>query len=145
MCEWGEGRDLSPLEFTSALPVAAHLPWGESMLSIRYAQQRRLAEVAGERFEDRVVAHLGRFFRRECDALGEEGTRERVRYGTERARSHGFVAERHVVKYIDLMFAYGRDFDADLPWAKRILHDEAYPLPSERIDALYDEAMSHAR
>ena len=63
--------------------------------------------------------HLGKFFPAACAALGEEQVRRVVRYGIERAASHGVTRERGVCAWVDLMFTFGRDFDRDpdLPWA----------------------------
>lgn len=114
------------------------------MLTIRREQMELLGKEMERRFIERTVAHARRYFPARCRELGEKGTRETVVYGLERAKAHGFSAEADVSRYIDVMFAYGRDFDRDpgLPWARRILEDRAMSDPEQRINALCDEAIA---
>jgi len=116
------------------------------MLIIRKEQEEEFAKIALKQFEESMVVHLNQFFPEECEALGQEGTAEAIRHGLERAGRYGFVTERDLCLYMDVMFAFGRDFDEDpdLPWAKEILSDEALSRPLERIDKLYDVAMEKA-
>ena len=85
-----------------------------------------------------MVAHLKEFFPEECQNIGEPGVRETIQYGIEQAESHSILTEQHVCKYIDLMFALGRDFEIDpaLPWVREILSDETMADPGERVDRL---------
>ena len=103
----------------------------------------RLGEEMERRFVESTVEHVRRYFAAQCRALGEKGTREMVLHGLKRAKAHGFTAEADVSKYIDVMFAYGRDFDQDpqLPWASRILGDRSLGNDETRINALCDEAI----
>lgn len=98
-------------------------------------------------FEDRMVVHLGKFFPKHCEALGETKVREAVHEGIRRAGGYGIVAERDVCKYIDLMFAFDRGFDKDsrYPWAARILTDPAQKDPTAKVNRLYDTALDHVR
>ena len=69
-----------------------------------------------------------------------------IRYGVERAGSYGIGTERDVCKYIDLMFAFGRDFDKnqDLPWASRILEDDTLKSPTVKTERLFAEGKLRA-
>jgi hypothetical protein len=113
------------------------------MLIIRKEQEKAFAKIAVMRFEENMVIHLNQFFPEECEALGREGTGEAIHHALERAGHYGIVSERDICLYMDVMFAFGRDFDEhpDLPWAKEILNDEALSRPLERIDKLVDVAM----
>ena|SRR5215203_6777882 len=113
------------------------------MFKIRNEQMEVFSDAVRQSFEDRMVTHLNRFFPAQCEALGENEVRLVIRYGTRRAAEYDAKAERSVCKYIDIMFAFGRDFDRnpDFPWAKRILIDRPYPTPSQKIDHLYEVAM----
>jgi len=115
---------------------------GRIVLTIRREQMESLGEQMERRFVERTVAHVRRYFAARCRELGDKGTREMVLYGVTRAKAHGFTAEADVSKYIDVMFAYGRDFDVapELPWASRILEDPSLGNPETRINALCDEA-----
>ena len=116
------------------------------MLTIRQEQMDALSRVALDNFGDRMVVHLKKCFPESCRALGELGTREAIRHGTERAGSYRLTAERDVCRYIDVMLAFGRDFDADpsLPWAAEILGDEGPAGPGDKMDRLVDEAQNRA-
>lgn len=109
---------------------------------IRQQQIAVLSQVCLTKFEDGVAGHLNRCFPGECEALGEKGIQDVIRYGIERAASYGFTLERDVCKYIDLMFAFGHDFDRDpgLPWAYRILEDETFTNATAKIERLFDAA-----
>jgi len=102
-------------------------------------------EVALRDFEDRVVTHLRKFYPAECANLGEEQIRRLIRYGIVRARSYGLTSERAACIYVDVMFAFGRDFDRDpsLPWASQVLNREDLSSPMERAACLFGRAYQH--
>ena len=112
------------------------------MFQMRQAHMQAFAETSKKSFENRMVEHLNKHFPEHCDKLGEEGVRETIRYGIDRAASYDITAERDVCKYIDLMFVFGQDFDQDekYPWARKELE---YPHRLSRhrlIDRLCDAA-----
>jgi len=115
------------------------------MLVIRQAQIEELAKAVVRCFEDRMLVHLNSYFPEHCRILEPEGSREAIRQGIKRAASYGIVGERDVCKYIDLMFALGRDFDhnPDLTWASSLLRDETMGDPSQRINLAFDQAMKY--
>ena len=95
-------------------------------------------------FEDRLVSHLAQHFPDRFLELKEDGTRDAVRFGVEKAGSYGIESERDVSVYIDIMFEFGKYFDDDFAWAGNILRDPEYDgQPSARMDALYDEALKN--
>ncbi len=112
---------------------------------VRQEQLNTLSESATSDFENRVVAHLSKCFPAESEVLQEQGVREIIQYGMERAASYDVSAERDVCKYIDVMMVFGRDFDKDedLPWASRILNDKVLNNPTARIDRLFTVAKEH--
>lgn len=115
------------------------------MIVINPEQQAALNALSRENFIERVTGHLQRFFPQHCAALGPDGVREAIDHGIDRAGGYGIVGERDVVLYLDLMFAFGRDFDTDpnLPWAAAILTDERIPAPKQRINRLHAAALAH--
>jgi len=116
------------------------------MLHVRKEQMQAFEQVALKRIEDSMVEHLRKFFPDECELLGEDGTRQTIRYGLKRAGEYGIISERDVCIYTDVMFAFGRDFDSDhqFPWAAQILNDESLKnRPSEKIDKLYEAASTN--
>lgn len=117
------------------------------MLTLRQEQIDTLSGAIAERFDERILAHLSRFFPKRCLELGEDGTRSMIRDGIKRASRHGFVTERDVCKYIDLMFALGSDFDRDpgLPWVVELLRDKDTRDGLTRMDRLCKAAIGHLR
>ncbi|HWR52171.1 MAG TPA: hypothetical protein VN428_13755 [Bryobacteraceae bacterium] len=113
------------------------------MLVIRERQFKALARAALSRW---LVNHLQEHFPDECEELGLAVVREAVRHGIERAASHGFTYEVHISKYVDLMFALGRDFDTNplTPWASAMLADRSVNA-SARMDRLCDAAVAHLK
>ncbi|NQU76002.1 MAG: hypothetical protein HQ546_06810 [Planctomycetes bacterium] len=114
---------------------------------IRKAQMEAFSRAAENAFADRMVGHVNEFFPKRCAALGQDGTSEAIYYGIKRAKTYGIVIERDVCKYIDVMFAYGRDFDVDpkQAWAGRILNDPAIDDPAVRIKRLMAAAKQGSR
>jgi hypothetical protein len=116
-----------------------------AMLIIRRDQMEIFREHMLKQFENLQLAHLNKYYAEECQALGEEGVREAIRYGIEQANRHDVLIEYDVSRYINLMFNFGRDFDTDpaFPWAAEILKDEGTLSGSAKMDRLYDEAEKH--
>jgi len=115
------------------------------MLTIRREQENVLAEDRERRFRVQLAAHLVECFPERCRELGEAQLDEEIRRGIGRARAHGFVGERDLCKYMNLVFTFGRDFDRDaaLSWASELL--ELGCLPSQKMDRLYQKAIAEAR
>ena len=111
---------------------------------IRSAQAEVLSDTAGDQFENRVLAHLNRCFGEECSVMGEPAVREWIRYGIQRASEYQIRAERDVCKYIDLMIAFGRDFDRDA-WAATVLKDRGLRDPTTRLETLYQAGKQQQR
>ncbi|MEP6538279.1 MAG: hypothetical protein ABJF23_23275 [Bryobacteraceae bacterium] len=103
-----------------------------------------LAKIWGRRFEDAMAEHLNRCFAAQCRQLGEKGVQDEIRYGIKQAAGYGISLERDVCKYIDLMFAFGRDFDRDLklPWAAQILRDNSFDEATVKVERLFATAKS---
>jgi hypothetical protein len=107
------------------------------MLAISRAQVDALAVHARKHFEQRVFDHLRPHFPALFAALGEDEMRIVVEEGARRANDHGFVTERDVCRYVDLMCTLGWDFDEELPWAAQVL------AAGGTMRELWDEAERH--
>jgi hypothetical protein len=114
------------------------------MLVIRDEQMSAFASAS---LPSRLKAHVEKFLPHHCRALGPEGTEAAIAYGLERARRYALTSDADVYQYIDLMFAFGRDFDDDpaLPWAREILNAPDDPRAEPKIDRLYHAAMDYLR
>ena len=112
------------------------------MVTIRRKQMAAFAEQQRRQFESRLVAHVRKHFRSECEALGDEAVRARVQGGVARARQHGLASEYDVTRYVDVMFGLGPEFDSE-PWAAAVL-DEKGSHPTGRMDRLCEQAEREA-
>lgn len=115
------------------------------MLKIRKEQKQAFAKREIKGFEDRMIEHLDTLFPAYCETLGEPAVRRLIGLGIERAARYGIESENGVCIYVDTMFAFGRDFDADpsLPWAHALLVDREIEGPLLRADALFEAALDH--
>lgn len=106
------------------------------MLNIREEQMTAFAEAEMKKFTGRAVSHLARCFPRESETMGELGLLETVEYGLQRSSSYGIVAESDILKYLDMMVVFGRDYDADerFAWAGEIL--QTHNSPKVRMSVL---------
>ncbi|QQS55190.1 MAG: hypothetical protein IPM89_05075 [Candidatus Competibacteraceae bacterium] len=102
------------------------------MLVIRKSQMKVFEQVAVQRFEAGLLAHLQAFFPEQAAALGTAQLGKVVRYGLQRAESRGLQTERGLYLYLALMFMLGSAFDEDpqLAWMPP-LQPPAPPPPAE--------------
>jgi hypothetical protein len=109
---------------------------------IRKTQMQSLGDASMNNFEARMAEHLKRCFPETCEAEGEMGIRDTIRYGIERAANHGITLERDVCKYIDLMFVFGPDYDG-ADWASAILQDDSLDNATLKTERLFATAKQH--
>jgi hypothetical protein len=114
------------------------------MITIRRDQGKALEAALIDSFESRILDHLRRHFPVHAAKLGETQARAVIRDGMRRSVVYGIVSERGVCTYIDLMVAFGEDFDRSpkYPWAREILYGLDLKSPATRIDRLHDRALS---
>jgi hypothetical protein len=112
-------------------------------MKIRKEQMAVLDRAALKAFEDELVRHLRDFDPKHTAALGEDGLRQVIRSGMERAAKYGLTNRGPIRFYIELMFLFGSDFDTDpwLPWARACLTDPTTTDQMDRAQQLY-EAMT---
>ena len=107
------------------------------MLTIREPQMAALAEDLVRRFEDRAVEHVRRYFPQQCEAVGESATRYYVTDGIQRARRYGLESEYDLLRFLNLIFGFGSDFDSrpEHTWMVDFLKDQDL-WPTTRMDAV---------
>jgi len=117
------------------------------MWTIRQKQIDAFRKDAVQRFENRMIEHIAKFFPKQSEALGESTVRETIRLGVKQSAEFGIVTERDVCLYIDLMMIFGLDLERSdaLPCASRILRDMANNYPANKIDVLYDAALAQLK
>ncbi len=108
------------------------------MLVIRKEQMEVFRAHFFEQFVGRVSAHLREAFSTQCGKMDENGLRQIIREGIARAGQYGVTSEFDVWRYVDLMFFYGRNFDAAFPVAISILEDQDLN-GNEKVNRLYAE------
>lgn len=110
------------------------------MLVIRREQIEVMEAVAERDFETELVEHIKLFAPRHSEVVGDEGIRETVRLGLERANRYGFTNRGPVRFFVELMAMFGCDFDTDplLPWAAGVLKNESIKDQMERADILHE-------
>ena len=116
------------------------------MLVIREEQTNVFQQAAGITFENQMVEYLTELSPKHCTILGDAQVRRVVRYGLERAESHGLTDTRSFSLYLALMLMLGSNFDADpqLPWAANILGDQNLIDEYGRMHSLHRSAMEYA-
>lgn len=114
------------------------------MFKIRVEQKVAFRGQALLDYENRVVRHVERCFPEQWATLGDAGVRATIRSGIERAAAHGIVSQRDVCGFIDLMLAFGADFERRCTWAREILHRRDPGGPAATLQVLLDRAIEEA-
>lgn len=109
------------------------------MLVIRNNQMVVMRRVAEAAFCERAVNYLRRTVPEACTAMSPEHVLESVKYALARCRSLGSEREVDVLRYLNLMYVFGFQFE-QLPWAKRILAERSMH-PRARMDWLTSHAL----
>jgi hypothetical protein len=78
---------------------------------IRTAQLDTLSDLREQQFEQRVADHLARCFPDQCARTEPAALQEIVEESLEKARGYGFESEWELVRYLDLVMVFGRDFE----------------------------------
>ncbi len=114
------------------------------MLHIRNEQLEALALDLYARFDDDACAHVKRYFPAQCEILSEAALLQLVRGNLRRARGFGLFSQYDLLRYLNLTFTLGNDFEqqASCAWALPFLQatDQS---PTSRMDQLMEEAYAH--
>ena len=105
------------------------------MLVIRDAQLAVFERAFESAFVERVVDHLRRALPAFSGDDPNNALREAVLMWVRRAGEYGIVTEYDLVRFVDLQFVIGADFDTRRDWAREILADVRL-LPSARLDLI---------
>ncbi len=89
------------------------------------------------RFHEYLRAHVESFFPEQCGALGPGETEKLISLAVKDAQTFGLQSQRDICKYLDVVFAFGRDFGTNprLPWAVKIRKDQSL-TPETRLELL---------
>src|SRR3954464_742706 len=94
------------------------------MFILRNKQIEALGLVKLRSFERRAAAHVRACFPAACDALGGDGVDFHVRHAIARGLRHRLEYQSDLLRFVNLVFALGEDFDDVYPWAREILDDD---------------------
>lgn len=108
------------------------------MFRIRSEQLDIFVELRRKQFEKEVIEHLQRCFPQKCSEVTEEGLLTLIRKSIKKAEKYEIEMKRETVKYIDLSFVFGEDFDNDprYPHAAEALNSQNITAES-KIAKLY--------
>jgi len=87
----------------------------------------------------RVEKYLKDAFSEQVSSLSDDELGKRIREGIQRAQSYKFESEADVVRFIDLQWRMGENFDTDLekyPWVE--LLSESGITPAEKVALIRD-------
>lgn len=113
------------------------------MLLIRPEQLKVLQEAQLRRFEAEAAEHVRSCWSEQVaeEDQDEEEVHATVAHALERADAHGIEDEFDVLRYINLMYSLGPDFDVALDWAAAILANVERPA-RDRMDELTEYALA---
>ena len=115
------------------------------MLVIRREQMAAFERAAESRFEEDAMRHFRATLPAEAEAMGEKTLRRLVRTGMLKGKSYGLEDEYDYLRLMNLMFAFGIDFDesAAFAWARDTLQQKDLE-PRHRIDLVTQKALDLA-
>lgn len=101
------------------------------MFTVKADQMALLAAEAMQRFEERVMAHIGRCFPQAIEQSGKAKLLHLIRHGVKHGRKRGLQTEQELVLYIDLSILFGENFEKTYPKAGEILSNDALSGPGK--------------
>jgi hypothetical protein len=107
------------------------------VLKIRKDQIDTFDQIAEERFVDKLIAYLKERQSVWVANSPDDELRRRVRWGINRARSHGMTWESAIMKFVGLMFRIAPNFDEYPPIAALLARTDV--PPNELADRLFTD------
>jgi hypothetical protein len=89
-----------------------------------------------EGFIAKAVKHLHESLPEECAARGDSAVRESARLAVEKGRRYGLDEEYDYLRFLNLMYVLGFDFDR-LPWASGLLENPKI-RPRRKMDMVIE-------
>jgi hypothetical protein len=115
-----------------------------AMLVVRQAQLEVFTDARRELLGERILAFIREKYSAQCAAFSEADLRGLVAIALKRSRQHGFNAHADILRWINVMFTLGCNFDEDpdFPWAQEILADRAL-RPASKVDMIVGRTLDH--
>jgi len=107
-------------------------------LVLRREQVAVLADYCRDAFKQRLLRHLREVFPDETEEMPDPLLWKQVQPAMEKAGKYDIQTEYDVVRFVDLTFLLGPDFDSspEAPWAGEILRDQQLN-GAQKTDALW--------
>jgi len=123
-------------------PITQSSSSSDSLWRIRPEQYQALDAAVHQDLEERMMQHVRKLFPQRCSSLGEDQVRQLVRHGSAKAAGYQLSREADLCRFVELAFAFGRDFDRDprYPWASEVLRDASIAEPAARLAKVYENA-----
>jgi hypothetical protein len=102
------GYALAPGEETAPFNHHAGGLW-----PIRPDQFHALSRASKDYFLKEMAAHVREFFPKECSRMSQSEIKQLIQHGMERVAMYGINTEQHVCQYVDLLFAFGANYDQE--------------------------------
>lgn len=114
------------------------------MLTIRKEQMSTFEGERQRRFGEATVAYILEQFPGACSQYGEGDVRAMVAQALSKAREYGIPGQADILRYINVMYTLGCDFDTDprFPWAREILARPGM-RPDSKIERLVARTLEH--
>jgi len=116
------------------------------MLRIRQEQVDVFEQELLEVYINEMIDHARLYFPEPCASKDERQLREFIVDGIRKAHKYGIRTSRDITLFLNLMFVFGSDFDADpsLPWSERIFSGWSDGAVVS-VDHLYERALMDLR
>lgn len=114
------------------------------MLTIRKPQMDIFAQANRRAAIDRMFEVIRKEWASEFAQFGDATVRRTVEQAFRKADEYKLANEGQVVRYLNLMYTLGCDFDTDpgYPWARKILSDP-YLTADSKLDLLADRTVTY--
>jgi hypothetical protein len=116
------------------------------MLTIRDEQMREFEKLQRRIFAEDTVQFIKTTHADACARFGEDALRSMVAQALRKAREYHLTAQTDILRYINVMYTLGCDFDADpqYPWAREIM---SHPRlrPGSKMNRLVARTLDHLR
>jgi hypothetical protein len=110
------------------------------MLTISKDQMNTLSKVQEERFVKKLVHYTREEFPDETMNIADEDLNAICSQAISKTRGYGITEKTDICRFLNFMFIYGFEFDAELLWAKKILSASYHRSGTITMLELYETA-----
>jgi hypothetical protein len=111
------------------------------MLTIRDGQIAALGAARLSEFQSKAVTHVRDCFPDVCAGLSDADLKLQVVRGIARGQHHGLDDQADLLRFLNVMFSLGQDFENRYPWAPQILEDHRFAALT-RLDLVVQRSLA---